>query len=107
LLKQSGSFLFTKAGYRSPWCKACTSEAAKGYQQAVAPEVQAQRNAKGLKRAQDATLPKADRWGERWTPEEEAIAMDMTMTMIERALALGRSFKAVGDKVYKIQRGQS
>lgn len=47
---------------------------------------------------QSATASSARRSRERWTPEDLAIALDMSLSARQAALKLGRSLYAVNDK---------
>ena len=57
----------------------------------------------GRERRQQATLPTATAHGRPWTPEEDEAVLDETRTLTEIAVALGRTYRAVDGRRYKLR----
>lgn len=95
--KQAPEFNHTTTGLWSSWCHSCTNA------RRSIEELRKYR-ARRLNKVQDKTLSQANNWGKRWTPDEDQVALDQGSTMVEKALELGRSFKAIDDRIYKLHK---
>lgn len=95
---------YSNNGKGFSWCKRCTTRAANKSKSRHYDPVKASAAAKKFyNEVQTTTLQRADNWGTQWTTEQEHIAMDPDLTMTEKALKLGRSYKAIDSRIYIIK----
>lgn len=83
-------------GYRMPQCRKHSGASFTGYDPVRAKEQ--------YERYQGETLPVADRHRCRWTQDEDNLVMDEGLTMMEKAAMLGRSYKAVDDRIWALRK---
>ncbi|MFD6199857.1 hypothetical protein ACFWE3_24440 [Mycobacteriaceae bacterium NPDC060252] len=78
----------------------CTCEPCQGFgrqfrERTIDPQEDAARAREFSQRMQDVTRPTANRFGARWIPEDADIACDLEVRIVDAALQLGRTAKAV------------
>lgn len=97
---------FSSNGKGISWCKPCTSRQANRYRTGENRDpVKAKAAADRFRNAvQTKTLKTADNWGSQWTPEQERVAMDPNLTMTEKAIKLGRTYKAIDSRIHIIKK---
>lgn len=93
-------------GCRISWCRSCMADQA--YHERNYDPVKARAaSQRWIDERQKTTLRQAKNWGKHWTAEEDRLVMDESQTMEEKAVLLGRSYKAVEDRIFLIRHGKT